>query len=235
MIIFGESFLKLKSSKYLFNKTKKLIKDLNKNENWDVMNLISRNASSVGCYDLNIISEDHEKKNIFERLNDKTFSIVFLFGQDNLKFIKNNEFVIYVGTHGDKGAEIADVILPSASYTEQDGYYTNIEGKIQKAYKANYPPGDAKEDWVIINELSFALKDKVLFQNRDDLSNNLMNFLKLNKNKIEDEFIEEKIFEENIFVDEIDYYFSNVIARASKTMSECKNARLNLKKTGTEG
>ena len=235
MIIFGESFLKLKSSKYLFNKTKKLIKDLNKNENWDVMNLISRNASSVGCYDLNIISEDHEKKNIFERLNDKTFSIVFLFGQDNLKFIKNNEFVIYVGTHGDKGAEIADVILPSASYTEQDGYFTNIEGKIQKAYKANYPPGDAKEDWVIINELSFALKDKVLFQNRDDLSNNLMNFLKLNKNKIEDEFIEEKIFEENIFVDEIDYYFSNVIARASKTMSECKNARLNLKKTGTEG
>ena len=235
MIIFGESFLKLKSSKYLFNKTKKLIKDLNKNENWDAMNLISRNASSVGCYDLNIISEDHEKKNIFERLNDKTFSIVFLFGQDNLKFIKNNEFVIYVGTHGDKGAEIADVILPSASYTEQDGYYTNIEGKIQKAYKANYPPGDAKEDWVIINELSFALKDKVLFQNRDDLSNNLMNFLKLNKNKTKDEFIEEKIFEENIFVDEIDYYFSNVIARASKTMSECKNARLNLKKTGTEG
>ena len=62
-----------------------------------------------------------------------------------------------------------------------------------------------------------------------------MNFLKLNKNKIQNEFMDEKLFEENIFVDEIDYYFSNVIARASKTMSECKNARLNLKKTGTEG
>ena len=169
------------------------------------------------------------------RLKDKTFPIVFLFGQDNLKFKKNNEFIIYIGTHGDKGAEIADVILPSASYTEQDGYFTNIEGKIQKAYKANYPPGDAKEDWVIINELSLALQNKVLFKNRDDLSNNLMNFLKLNKNKIQNEFMDEKLFEENIFVDEIDYYFSNVIARASKTMSECKNARLNLKKTGTEG
>jgi len=235
MIIFGESFLKLKSSKYLFNKTKKLIKDLNISENWDILNLISRNASSVGCYDLNIISAEHEKKNIFERLKDKTFPIVFLFGQDNLKFKKNNEFIIYIGTHGDKGAEIADVILPSASYTEQDGYFTNIEGKIQKAYKANYPPGDAKEDWVIINELSLALQNKVLFKNRDDLSNNLMNFLKLNKNKIQNEFMDEKLFEENIFVDEIDYYFSNVIARASKTMSECKNARLNLKKTGTEG
>ena len=49
---------------------------------------------------------------------------------------------------------MADVILPGTTYTEQDGYYINLEGKIQKAYKASYPPGDAKEDWKIINELS---------------------------------------------------------------------------------
>ena len=50
----------------------------------------------------------------------------------------------YIGSHGDKGASIADVILPGATYTEQDGYFTNLEGKLQKAYKASYPPGEAK-------------------------------------------------------------------------------------------
>ena len=48
--------------------------------------------------------------------------------------------------------KLSDVILPGASYTEQDGHYTNLEGEIQKAYQATYPPGDAKEDWEIINE-----------------------------------------------------------------------------------
>ena len=74
--------------------------------------------------------------------------MVYLLGQDNLKFKKQNEFVIYQGSHGDKGAEIADVILPGSAYTEQNGYFTNLEGKLQKAYKASYPPGEAKEDWL---------------------------------------------------------------------------------------
>ena len=60
--------------------------------------------------------------------------------------VKNNEFIIYIGSHGDNGADMADLILPGAAYTEQDGYFTNLEGKLQKAYKASYPPGEAKED-----------------------------------------------------------------------------------------
>ena len=75
------------------------------------------------------------------------FEILFLVGQDNLRFKKKNEFIIYIGSHGDYGAECADIILPGATYTEQDGYFTNLEGKIQKSYKASYPPGDSKEDW----------------------------------------------------------------------------------------
>ena len=81
-------------------------------------------------------------------------------GQDNLEFNKKDEFIIYQGSHGDKGAEIADIILPGSSYTEQDGYFTNLEGKIQKAYKASYPPGDAKEDWQIINELAELMNNR---------------------------------------------------------------------------
>ena len=130
-------------------------------------------------------------------INNNEFDLLFLVGQDNLKINKNNEFIIYLGSHGDRGAEIADVVLPGAAYTEQDGHFTNLEGKIQKAYKASYPPGDSKEDWLVFNELSLLLKRKKLFKDKEELLDNMMNFLKLNKrndfkkfNKTE--FIDEK-------------------------------------------
>ena len=58
---------------------------------------------------------------------------------------------------------MADIILPGSAYTEQDGYFTNLEGNFQKAYKASYPPGDAKEDWQIINELAEVMNNRKLF------------------------------------------------------------------------
>ena len=139
-----------------------------------------------------------------------------------------------MGSHGDRGAEIADIILPSAAYTEQEGYFTNLEGKIQKAYSASYPPGEAKEDWQIINELAASLKRKNLFTNKEELINSMNNFLKLHKNK-NFEVPNYEFINERIYVDDIDYYHSNSIARASKTMSECKNLSPNIKKTGTDG
>ena len=129
---------------------------------------------------------------------------------------------------------MADIILPSAAYTEQDGYYTNLEGKLQKAFKANYPPGEAKEDWLIINDLANKIKNKTLYKNKDYLIDSLINFLKINKKNTLNN-LNQKLLEEKIDLDYIDYYHSNVIARASKTMNECKNSRMNLKMTGTDG
>ena len=57
---------------------------------------------------------------------------MYLLGSDNLEFQKNDEFIVYQGSHGDRGAEIADLILPSATYTEQNGLYENLEGRIQE-------------------------------------------------------------------------------------------------------
>ena len=65
-------------------------------------------------------------------------------GSDNLHIKKENEFIVYQGSHGDKGAEIADVILPSAAFTEQNGLYENLEGRVQ-GLKATYPIGEAKK------------------------------------------------------------------------------------------
>ena len=236
MIIIGQSVFKLNSSPYILEELKKYLTTNNKIHNdWNALNILSNNASTVGSYDLNILSSKNGKNITLERINNNEFDILFLFGQENLKFKKKKEFIIYIGSHGDRGAEMADMILPGASYTEQDGYFTNLEGKIQKAYKASYPPGDAKEDWQIINELSAALKRKNLFSSKDELIKSMLNYLNLYKDKKDFDLPKYKFIEENIYIDDLDYYQSNAVARASKTMNQCKNLKTDIKKTGTNG
>ena len=176
---------------------------------------------------------------MLDDLKENKFEIVYLLGQDNLDFIKKNEFVIYQGSHGDKGAEIADIILPGAAFTEQSGHYTNLEGRIQKAYKASYPPGDAKEDWQVINDLAEVMNKKKLFNDKEELESSMFNYLKLKKEKnysnLTNETEQNNFENDNLMVKFKNYYFSNVIARSSKTMVECNNSKIDLKKTGTEG
>jgi len=237
LIIIGQSALKMKSGKYIYKKLKDFLEKEKKiNESWNSFNILSKNASTVGSYDLDLTSSNDENNLVLKQLYENKFKIVFLFGQDDLVFEKKEEFVVYIGSHGDKGAEMADVILPGAAYTEQDGHFTNLEGKIQKAYRASYPPGDAKEDYEIINDLSKFIKRKKLFTNKNELIDSLMNYLKL-KNEKPKNITEQNIdfFKEKINVEHIDYYYTNVIARASLTMSECKNKKAEIKKTGTEG
>ncbi|MDC0520315.1 NADH-quinone oxidoreductase subunit NuoG [Candidatus Pelagibacter sp.] len=239
MIVLGESLLNINSSKYFFNKIKEfLIKNKKVSEEWNPLNVLSCDAATVGNYDLGLVNEDN---NLLKDLQNHKFDIVYLLGQDNLNFDKKDEFIIYQGSHGDKGAEIADIILPGSAYTEQDGYFTNLEGKIQKAYKASYPPGDAKEDWQIINELAELMNNRKLFNDKDELESSMLNYLNLEKEKQINEDDENTKLDENEFKSETlnivtkDYYFSNVIARSSKTMVDCNNSKLNLKSTGTEG
>jgi len=236
IFIIGQSTLKLNSAPYIFEELKKYLSINNKiNNDWNALNILSNNASTVGSYDLGMISSKNGNNITLEKIKNNEFDVIFLFGQENLKFKKNNEFIIYIGSHGDRGAEMADVILPGVTYTEQDGYFTNLEGKIQKAYKASYPPGDAKEDWQIINELAASLKRKNLYNNREELINSMSNYLKLHKEKKDFDIPKYEFIEEKILIDDVDYYHSNSIARASKTMTECKNLIINIKKNGTEG
>ncbi len=237
MVILGESFLKLKSAKYLFFSLKEyLIKNNKLDNDWKSLNLLSSDAATVGSLDLDIIDETND---IFKKLSDNKFKIIYLLGQDNLNFKKKDEFIIYQGSHGDKGAEIADIILPGSAYTEQSGHYTNLEGKIQKAYKASYPPGNAKEDWQIINGLAEFMNNRKLFNDKEELESSMFNYLNLKKEKNESTLLQpndQNNFEnENIEVTYKEYYFSNVIARSSKTMLDCNNSKLNMKLTGTEG
>ena len=237
LIILGESFLKLKSASYLFNLLKNFLTKKNKiNEDWNPINILSTNASTVGNYDLDLIDESNE---LLSKLIQNKFDIIYLLGQDSFKFNKKDEFIIYQGSHGDKGAEMADIILPGAAYTEQSGYFTNLEGKMQKAYKASYPPGEAKEDWQIINEIAEVMNNRKLFNDKEELESSMINYIKLKKEKSDENLAKKpslnEFENEHLKVEYKSYYFSNVVARASKTMLDCNNSKIDLKRTGTEG
>ena len=238
LIIIGESLLNASLSKYLFNKIKEFLTVNSKiTDEWNSLNILSCDASTVGNYDLGIVNVENT---LLNDLKDHKFDIIYLVGQDNLDFDKNNEFIIYQGSHGDKGAEIADIILPGSAYTEQDGYFTNLEGRIQKAQKASYPPGDAKEDWKIINELAEFMNNRKLFNDKDELESSMFNYLNLQKEKKDsskeqnDNSLNVEFQNENLKIFIKDYYFSNIIARSSKTMIECNNSKINLESTVTE-
>lgn len=235
IVILGESLMSSKSASYVFYSIKEFLMKNNKiTDDWNSFNVLSNDASTVGNYDLNIFKEDI---NLIVDLKKHKFDILYLVGQDNLNFEKKSEFIIYQGSHGDKGAEIADVILPGSAYTEQNGYFTNLEGRLQKAHKASYPPGEAKEDWQIINELAEFISKKRLFKDKDELESSMLNFLNLkNENLTNKKFVTPVTFvNENLNIQTKNYYFSNVIARASKTMLDCNNSKIKFESTGTNG
>ena len=103
IVILGQSALKLKSGQFIFEEFKKFLIANNKiNEDWNSLNILSNHASTVGSYDLDILSSKNGKNAVLEQIINNNFEILFLFGQDNLSFKKKNEFIIYIGSHGDK-------------------------------------------------------------------------------------------------------------------------------------
>ena len=243
IIIIGESALEIDSGKYIFEGFKNFLKKNNfMNKDWNALNFLPQNASTVGLIDLNILpKEDEENYSFFEKLNSNKFKLLYLLGSDNLNIKKNNEFIVYQGSHGDRGAEIADIILPSAAFTEQNGFYENLEGRVQECKKASYTIGEALEDWKIFNLILKALgKNESLLKFdalRKEVLNLIPNFTKLNElpsfKEIRIDNTSPKFVSEEVYIKELDYFFTNAISRASKTMSECRQVRHNSKKTGT--
>ena len=80
--------------------------------------------------------------------------VIYNLGADEIEIAATGPFVIYQGSHGDRGAHRADVILPAAAYTEENGLFVNTEGRPQLALRAGFPPGEAKENWAILRALS---------------------------------------------------------------------------------
>ena len=158
--------------------------------------------------------------------------VIYNLGADEID-IAAGPFVIYQGTHGDRGAQRADVILPGAAYTEKSGTYVNTEGRVQMANRASFPPGDAREDWAILRALSDVLGRRLPFDSLPALRRTLYqahpHLAALDEIAPGDAAGAVRALAglggtpgREPFVGPVqDFYLTNPIARASRVMAEC--------------
>lgn len=155
----------------------------------------------------------------------KGADVIFNLGADQVE-LPETAFVIYQGSHGDRGAHRANVILPSATYTEESGIFVNTEGRVQLAERASFPPGQAKENWAILRALSAVLDVKLPFDNLNSLRTELYKeFPEMNRF----DYVREnsgktlklnKLGKASFKYAISDHYLTNPIARASEVMAE---------------
>jgi NADH-quinone oxidoreductase subunit G len=153
--------------------------------------------------------------------------LAFFLGADEVDFSKfDKSFKVYIGHHGDKGAHHADVVLPGATYAEKPGTYVNLEGRVQRADRAVFAPGDAREDWTILRALSEKLGHTLPFDNFDELRAAMANEVPA----LGEEGLVRYEWAPSALVASAsgpvghpiaDFYLTNAICRASPTMQRC--------------
>src|SRR6478736_480335 len=124
-------------------------------DGWNGFNILHSEAAQVGALDVGFVPGEGGMDTA-AMLTAGALDVLFLLGVDEVE-APPGAFVVYIGTHGDRGAHRADVILPGAAYPEKSAIYVNTEGRVQMANRAAFPPGDAREDWAILRALSEAL------------------------------------------------------------------------------
>ena len=127
--------------------------------------LLHTAAGRVGALDVGFTTEGG-----FAAVTDAAPKLLFSLGVDEADLSAfAGAFKVYIGTHGDRGAHAADVILPGATYVEKPGTWVNLEGRVQRAERAVFPVGDAREDWTILRALSAVLGKTLPFDSLDQL------------------------------------------------------------------
>ena len=128
-----------------------------KDASWNAFNLLHTAASRVAGLDLGFVpgTGGLDAPGMVAAAGKDKLDVLYLLGADEIELPESGSaFVIYQGSHGDRSAHLADVILPGAAYTEKSATYVNTEGRAQMTERAVFPPGEAKEDWAIIRALS---------------------------------------------------------------------------------
>jgi NADH-quinone oxidoreductase subunit G len=197
---------------------------------WNGFAVLHDTASRVGALDIGFAA-GAGSLSAAQMTTFGTLDVLFLLGADEIK-VPDGTFVVYIGTHGDRGAHRADVILPGAAYTEKSGIYVNTEGRVQMANRAAFPPGEAREDWAIIRALSDVVGKKLPYDSLPALRQamftvapHLMHIDKVEAGDAADiktlagkgGSVEKALFKSSVE----DFYLTNPIARASAVMAEC--------------
>jgi NADH-quinone oxidoreductase subunit G len=195
-------------------------------------NVLHSAASRVGGLDLGFVPGEGGKT-AAQLAAKGGADVLFLLGADEIDLSASKAFTVYLGTHGDRGAHRADVILPGAAYTEKNGIYVNTEGRVQLGARAVFPKGEAKEDWAILRALSERLGAKLPYDTLDQLRAKLFadhpSFGRI-------DYVADpaslsldlaalggagEVSEEPFASPIKNFYLTNPIARASVTMAEC--------------
>jgi NADH-quinone oxidoreductase subunit G len=203
-------------------------------EGWNGWNVVHQAAGRVGALDLGFVPVD-QGLSTAKMLQAGALDTLILLGADEVK-APAGTFVVYVGSHGDAGAQQADLILPAAAYTEKNATYVNTEGRVQQACRAVFPKGDAREDWAIFRAVSALVGKTLPYDNLDALRAKLMaecpSYAGLDYAPGASTPLELKLLgvagdvDAAPFISPIDdFYLTNPIARSSQIMAECSAAK----------
>ena len=199
-------------------------------DGWNGFNVLHTEAALVGALDLGFVPGEGGLDTA-AMLKSGALDVLFLLGVDEV-VVPEGAFVVYQGTHGDAGAHRADVILPGAAFTEKSGLYVNTEGRVQMTNRASFPPGEAREDWAILRALSAVLGNALPFDTLAQLRKSLFaahpHFAAINGIAASDAGAIDvlaglggKVGKDAFHSPVTDFYLTNPIARASKTMAAC--------------
>ena len=199
-------------------------------DGWNGFGVLHTAAARVGGLDLGFVPGEGGF-DVAGMTKAGALDVLFLLGADEIE-VPAGAFVVYQGSHGDKGAHRADVILPGAAYTEKSGTFVNTEGRVQMAARATFPPGEAKEDWAILRALSASLGKPLPFDSLSALRRELYaahpHFAAIDTVTESDRAGLAKLAGQGGATDKAgfvpavaDFYITNPIARASAVMAEC--------------
>lgn len=197
-------------------------------DEWNGLCVLHTAASTVGGLDIGFVPGEGGAG----AADMGALDVVFLLGADEIDLSASKAFKVYIGSHGDRGAHAADVILPAAAYSEKSAIYVNTEGRAQMTARAAFPPGEAREDWAIFRALSERLGHTLPFKSLGELRAALYaayphlaalgDIAPGDPAAIAALAKGEKKMDKAAFVPAVsDFYLTNPIARASKTMAEC--------------
>ena len=204
-------------------------------DGWNGFNVLHSAAARVGGLDMGFVPGEGGLA-VADMLKPGALDVLFLLGADEVNASASDAFRVYLGSHGDRGAHGADVILPGAAYTEKSGLYVNTEGRVQMAERVVFPKGEAKEDWAILRALSDKVGQTLPYDNLNQLRAKLMadhpTFGRIDYLAPSAAFDVAKLGAKGDLGDvafvspTLDPYQTNPIARASATMAELSAARV---------
>jgi NADH-quinone oxidoreductase subunit G len=232
MVIIGQGALTRSDGAVLLGLARKIAESTGMvRDDWNGFNVLHTAAARVGALDLGFLpaTGGRDLDGILTGAEKGEIGVVYLLGADEIDMARlGKAFVIYQGHHGDAGAHRADVVLPGAAYTEKNATYVNTEGRVQRTQLAVFPPGDAKEDWSILRALSEVLGQKLPYDSLADIRKHLVEISSLFDAVGQvlpaswGPFGAEGTPSSEPLTSPIEnFYMTDAISRASKTMAEC--------------